>query len=163
MRLKFCAAAADSNGMRKNVSTPRSARPWLPAGVHRSRSRGFTLIELMIAVAVVGILMALALPSYTEHVRRSHRSEAQAYLMAVANRQHQFLIDTRAFAALANVGVAVPAAVSNHYTVTLELEAGPPPGFSVVATPKGSQASERCGVLSIDQTGTKGADKTGCW
>lgn len=163
MRLKFCATAVDSNGMRKNLSTPHCARSWLQAGLRRSRSRGFTLIELMIAVAVVAILMAVALPSYTEHVRKSHRSEAQAYLMTVASRQHQFLVDTRAFAALANVGVAVPAAVSTHYEVTLVLAAGPPPGFTLVATPKGNQAKERCGVLGIDQAGTKVADKSGCW
>ena len=133
------------------------------ARVPQHAHRGFTLIELMIAVAVVGILLAVALPSYSEHVRKSHRAEAQAYLMTVASRQQQFFVDTRAFATLANVGVAVPTAVATHYTLALELVAGPPPGFSLVATPVGNQARERCGVLRIDQSGTKGADAAGCW
>ena len=61
-------------------------------------SRGFTLIEVMIVVAVVAILSAIAYPSYQEHVRRSHRSAAQAFMLDVAARQQQRLIDMRSYA-----------------------------------------------------------------
>jgi len=125
---------------------------------------GFTLIEVMITVALVAILAAVALPAYQEHVRKSRRAEAQAFLMAVAARQQQFLLDTRTYTAtLADVGVRTPDNVGASYTIALAAAAGPPPTFSVTATPKPAQAHEKCGTLSIDQTGTKTATTSGCW
>jgi type IV pilus assembly protein PilE len=117
----------------------------------------------MIAVAIVSILVAVALPSYMEHVRKSRRAEAQAYLQAVATRQQQFLVDTRGFVSLATLGVTQPDAVSRYYTVTLTSEAGPPPTFTVTAAPAGDQTTERCGTLGINQAGIKTAAVTGCW
>ena len=131
-----------------------------------SRARGFTLIEVMITVAIVAILAAVALPSYREHVRKSRRAEAQAYLMAVASRQQQFLLDTRAYApSLATVGLAAPANVSAAYDVVVVAVAGPPPTFRLTATPKAStdQVQERCGRLEIDQSGAKTALLATCW
>lgn len=128
-----------------------------------ARFRGFTLIELLIAMVVVSVLLAVALPSYRSQARKSTRAEAQAYMMAVAARQQQFLVDTRAFATLGDVGVAQPANVTKGYTLTLTQEAGPPPGFQLTATPLGDQAYDPCGTLVIDQNGTRTATTTGCW
>jgi len=130
---------------------------------HLAGARGFTLIEVMITVAIIGILTAVALPSYLEHVRKGRRAEAQAYLQTVATRQQQFLVDTRAFVDLATLGVAQPSGVSRYYTVTLARVAGPPPTFSVTAVPTAQQAAERCGTLAIDQAGVKTAAVAGCW
>lgn len=125
---------------------------------------GFTLIELMIAVAVLAILAAIAWPSYQEHVRKSRRAEAQAFLMAVAARQQQFLVDTRGYSAsLTDIGVPTPANVTSTYDIALAAPTGNPPAFSVTATPKASQVGERCGTLSIDQSGAKTAAISGCW
>jgi type IV pilus assembly protein PilE len=141
--------------------------PVAPAVARRPSARcarGFTLIELMIAVAVVAILASIALPSYQDYVRRSTRAEAQAYMLAVASRQQQFLIDTRSYAAaLANVGVAEPKSVTKAYELTLAVGAGLPPTFTLTAGPKGSQANEKCGTLSINQAGVKTAAIEGCW
>ena len=68
------------------------------SGSPRRRLRGFTLIELMIAVAVVAILAAIGYPSYTEHIRKSRRATAQAALMDLASRQQAYLLDRRAYA-----------------------------------------------------------------
>lgn len=128
------------------------------------RRRGFTLIELLIVVAMVAILAAVALPSYREYIKKSYRSEAQSYLMTVAARQQQFLVDTRAFTALSPDNIASqPSHVATAYAVTMVTVAGPPPTFTLTATPTGEQASEKCGTLTLDQTGTKTAGVTGCW
>lgn len=125
---------------------------------------GFTLIELMITVAVIAILAAIALPSYQGHIRKSRRAEAQAHLMALAGRQQQFLVDTRAYAATLNdIGIAAPANVAAAYTLTLTVPAGSPPSFTLTAAPNGDQAREPCGTLGIDNTGAKTAATSGCW
>lgn len=130
----------------------------------RCGAPGFTLIELLIVIAVVAILAAVALPNYRESIKRSARAEAQAYLMAVATRQQQFLMDTRAFSALSVDSIlAQPRNVASAYRVTLVTVNGPPPTFMLTANPLSDQASEKCGTLTIDQTGTRSAAAVGCW
>jgi len=135
--------------------------------MHNSaRARGFTLIEVMITVAIVAILAGVALPSYREHVRKSRRSEAQAYLMALASRQQQFLLDTRGYAPdVATIGLFAPSNVAASYDVVVAAVVGPPPTFRLTATPKATtdQVYERCGTLAIDQTGAKTAAVATCW
>jgi len=135
------------------------------------RFTGFTLIELMIAVAVVGILAAIAYPSYQAYVLKGRRADTQAFLMDVAARQQHFLIDRRAYglsitdAPSSNgLGMTIPASVSNFYTVTLTADnTARPPTYSISAAPKAGQDRDACGTLAIDQTGGKSAGKSGCW
>ena len=131
--------------------------------IRRARKAGgFTLIELMVVVAIVGILGAVAYPSYVEHVNRGRRAVAQGVLSDFATRQHQFFVDTRGYAAsLAALRVSVPADVSAHYDITVATTAGPPPGFTFTATPKGKQSSDKCGALTIDAAGAR--TPSGCW
>lgn len=129
----------------------------------KNAERGFTLIELMIAVAVIGILVAIGLPSYNSAMRKSHRSEAQAALMDIASRQQQMLVDTRKYVAtVAELNTTVPAKVAVHYTVTITLGTSVKPTFTATATPFGDQAKDSgCAPLSIDQNGTK--LPANCW
>ena len=141
--------------------------------LRRSRAvRGFTLIELMITVAIIAILAAVALPSYQDYVRKSRRADAQSFLSEVVARQQHFLVDRRAYAvsitdapASNGLGVTIPANISSYYTVTMATNNGAsPPSFTVTGTPTGSQASEKCGTLTINQSGTKTASGSGtCW
>jgi type IV pilus assembly protein PilE len=128
-------------------------------------ARGFTLMELMVVVVVLGILAAIAIPNYSEYIRRGHRSAAQAYILDLASRQVQFYLDRRVFADnVAALNLAAPAEIANRYNVAIAVAAGPPATFTITATPTGSQTGDRCGNLTIDQTGARGAAATtGCW
>jgi type IV pilus assembly protein PilE len=131
-----------------------------------ARARGFTLIELIIVIAIVALLVAVALPTYRDHVRKSRRAEAQAYMMSVAGRQQQFLVDTRNYAAtLPTINIPQPSSVGSFYTVTLAVAAGPPPTFTLTAAPMAGtdQVNEKCGTLTINQTGAKTAALSSCW
>ncbi len=117
---------------------------------------GFTLVELMIALMVVGILVAVAMPSYQSYMIKNTRTAAQATLLEIAQREQQYLIDSRSYTnSLTSLNVSVPSTVSDYYTITLTVDAGPPPTFSVTATPISTKRQYGDGILSIDQSGTK--------
>lgn len=129
-----------------------------------TRDAGFTLIELVIVMAVVAILAAVAIPNYSAYVQRGHRASAQAYLSDLASRQAQFFIDRRRYAdTVAALNVPAPADVLNRYAITVVAVAGPPAAFTLTATPNGPQANDRCGVMTIDQAGNKQAAAARCW
>lgn len=133
-----------------------------------SRSGGFTLVELMITVVVVAILLAIALPSYQEHLRKGRRAAAQAFLMDVASREQQYLIDARSYAvgagALGRLSLTVPVEVSSFYTVTIEpAAAAVPPRYVVTATPLPGSSQLQDGVLTLEHTGAKSRNGMQGW
>lgn len=122
------------------------------------RLRGFTLIELMVTVAIVAILAAVAMPSYQQYVIRGHRTAAQAQMMDIANRQQQFLLANRAFATkdqLEAGGYSLPPEVSARYGYAINDLAGPNelPTYTIVFTPSGGQAGD--GALVLTSEGDK--------
>lgn len=135
------------------------------------RTKGFTLIELMVVVAIVAILAAVAYPSYTAYITRSNRAAAESFLLEVSSRQLRYLLDARSYAVdMATLQMSPPAEVSRNYTITTAPKAGTtPPGFTVTAAPIGQQitSDSACGTLTIDEAGTKTATGTkgvaGCW
>lgn len=124
---------------------------------------GFSLIDVLITVAIVGILAAVAYPSYQSVMRKNNRAAAESYLADVAQRQQQYLLDQRSYASdVSTLGVPTPATVTPYYTIAIALAAGPPPSFSASAAPIGSQASDLSGQsLTITNTGAKGP--SGAW
>lgn len=118
--------------------------------------RGFTLIELMIVVAIVGILSAIAYPSFTEYIRRGHRADARAGLL----QAQQWL--ERAATANGVYPTALPAALTWSGDTTKRYNIGFAAGntnsaFTLTATPKGAQVGDKCGNFTLSNTGLRGA------
>ena len=130
--------------------------------MRRHSEKGFTLVELMITVAVIAILASIAIPSYQAYVRRGHRAAAQSYLMDAASRQQQRFVDVRSYAgSYEDLDYAAPAEVAERYGIAVAAVPGPPPGFTVTATAQGPQSGDTCTPLSISNTGQK--LPAGCW
>lgn len=142
-----------------------------------NRARGFTLIELMIALAVVAILAAIAYPSYTEHVIKTKRTEGRALLNRIAAEQERFFTARNQYAA--SVTAARPAGLGltatsekGCYLAAVAVTNGGM-GYNLTAVPQNSAAcgdqtqDTKCGTLGINSLGVKTATGTlgaaGCW
>lgn len=122
------------------------------------KKNGFTLIEVMITVAIVGILAAVAYPSYTEHVKKSARAEAITALVDAANKQEQFFVDNHDYTAvLANLGLNATTE-TGLYTLSIVAVANSRE-FIITATPTSGIAltDSDCTALSINELSTKAA------
>lgn len=129
----------------------------------RQRSlKGFTLIELMITVAIVAILAAVAYPSYKEYIKRGKRASAQTVLMDIAAKEHNFMLVNRAYSFFTDLAattqtdikVTVPDEIRNDYVFSVAGDnTASPPSFTVTAQPQGMMSGDQ--NMTVDQTGAK--------
>lgn len=133
-------------------------------------SKGFTLIELMIAVVIISILAGIAYPSYTEHVMKSRRADAKGALMAFANAMEKHFTVTNSYcnAATTTVGTCTNATGSptifptqspldgatKYYDLTVNLATATT--YTLAAARTGAQSTDKCGTLTLTHTGVKG-------
>ena len=121
--------------------------------------RGFTLTELLIAIAVVSILVSIAVPSYRSYIVRGKRSAAQSVMMDIANREQQYLLANREYAdkdTLEANGFSLPAEVRENYTWEIDFGESGPPSFVITFTGTGTQAVDNTpGPLTLSSSGEK--------
>lgn len=122
-------------------------------GLPRPAAQGFTLIEVMIVVAVIGILSAIALPSYNEYMLRSHRANARAALLQAAQWLERAATAQGSYPAAAAIPAGILAVEGGRYVVTLPvLTAGT---YTLLATPTAVQNTDRCAVFQMTHAGVR--------
>ena len=135
-------------------------------------TRGFTLIELMIVIVVLGIIAAIAYPSFIEQVKKARRSDAKQALLDVAAKLEVFYQDNKGYpttASMANLGYGAATFTSPEGWYTVGFNGAPTvTAYSIQAAPVGAQVNDTdCATYRIDQfgqktaTGTLGNDR--CW
>lgn len=127
--------------------------------------KGFTLIELMITVAIVAILAAVAYPAYTEQVRSSKRADAMGGLMELAQFMERTFTENGTYKP-GGSDPTLPASISGHANYAFTISASTATTYTVQAAPSGAQSGDRCGNLTLTSTGVKGVGSStvaSCW
>lgn len=141
------------------------------------QSRGFTLIELMIVVAIVAILTAIAVPMYQQQSMTSRRADAKSALLDLATREERYFATnntytndpTQLYGTGATFPLSVPSSGTPDYNITVVTPAGAAATgttYSLSATPINLQANDTCGTYLLDNTGSQtnsGNTSTSCW
>ena len=132
--------------------------------------KGFTIIELMITVAIIGILASIAYPSYQESVYKSRRADGKGALLGLANAMERHYTQANTYQGAGSPGTGAPSVFATQsptgggaafYLLTIEVSTVNT--YTLRATPTGAQVSDSCGNLELTHTGAKSPSTAGCW
>jgi type IV pilus assembly protein PilE len=131
----------------------------------KTGQRGFTLIELMVTVAIVAILASIAYPAYTRYVQRGYRSEGIAMLNEAVARMERYYAQNNSYAVpdIKALGYPSTTPMSPTGKYQFSITAKSATTYTLQVAPQGSQLADTCGTLSIDQAGTKSPTTPECW
>lgn len=138
--------------------------------MRRFRVSGFTIIELMIVVALIAVLTAIAYPAYTKYTFRARRAEGQELLLRTATAQERYYATYNTYAGSVTSDLKFPSDMSTngYYQISVAASGGAlTSGYVLTAAPKLSQLGDACGSLTLDSNGTKSQSGTTtngrCW
>ena len=125
---------------------------------------GFTLIEIMVVVAIIAILAAIAIPSYTKYIIASHRTEAQTAMLNLAQYLESKYNASFSYPAEVDIPASLknPSNVSTYYTISVSI-ANASQTYTITATPTSAQNDTLCGTLTLTEAGVKTPSTSGCW
>ena len=127
-----------------------------PNQLAQALQRGFTLIELMVVVMIIGILSAIAYPAYSDYLIKGSRAAAQSHLQELALAQQQYLADNRVYAdTIDKLNVPKAGNVTDFYTIGDPVVTTTPPTFVLSAIPIATKRNKNDGTLTISNTGAK--------
>lgn len=131
----------------------------------KHKSRGFTLIEMMIVVAIIALLATIAFPSYQNFAMRNRRADGKDLAMRIASAQERNYTNLNRYATTADLGMSMQSE-NQYYTAEIDLPADGQT-YTLRLIPQDVQATDRCGTLTINNTGFKdhlGVGGNGaCW
>ncbi len=136
----------------------------------KTTQRGVTLLELMITVAIIGIIASVAYPSYQEFVMSSRRADGQATLMSIASGVERHFTVNDSYVGIASgalpappVASVLPAADNTDTYYDFRVTVQTASTFTLSAVPKNAQSGDSCGTLTLTHTGARGAAGSDCW
>ena len=131
----------------------------------RQYKRGFTLVELMITTAIIGILAAIAYPSYTQYVLRANRADAVAILTESAQYMERYYTTNTSYASATSLSAVSPkGATGTRIKYNIDFSVTPTATvYTLRAIPANGQANDSCGTLTLSQTGAQTPTTAGCW
>lgn len=131
---------------------------------------GFTLIELMVVVAIIGVISAIAFPSYNSYMNKSRRADAKVGLQKLADKQERFYLQNNTYTSVFTSAGLNTSTTSEEGYYTFAVDSASVSGFSMTATAVGIQANDiDCATLTLSSTSLKtatagsGGDATKCW